>query len=662
MLRLHRISSNVLLLLRHHAAKRKVLLPAPSSSRSLVFLPCAVRCFSSDTRKLPKDSKGLIHVPINQIGLEEERDYMDEEHHGGDDDEEDNEDDDDDDDEDETGKLPWRTLLEQPARAKWRAASEYPPEHLFLAQEVILEKGGRNRKQVRKAFQRILESHSGLASRRERERTRANARAKVTDSLAYKNELKKDISAETIYYTPEFTLASLHQRLLPNYAVITRVLNETKSLLGPKRFQPRRVIDFGIGCGSASAAALDAFGTIDWIHGIDPSQSMRDCAKLLIEDIVKERTPSARLTLGESLTSDSSGGGTFDLALCTYTATELPHVASMLAAAATLWEKLKPNGIFIMIEPGTPDGFNSIRSVRTMLLDCCPPRGNFEDEMEGDDQCHIIAPCTHSGKCPMHRHKSTNKRRVVTSDVQDETQAQDLANDEDDNDDGEDSWEFVQTTEEDEVEEFNIKETQAFGSSFCSFVHTIPGSAGRGEKFSYLVAQKRILGDHIDEQIGKEHYSFADVNVVNLLKDTYKTGRAASVGRKLQRRAVEEERHFGFVSDAQDLEERYLECKDDSELGLQLLRGDERRSSFGRIIRAPIKRKGLIYVDYCGGNLGNENGDGRIIRHKVSKGFSRRVVPGQFQAARKARWGGLWPDVSFATVDLELLSSAPKVK
>ena len=100
MLPLHRISSNVLLLLRHHAAKRKVLL-----SRSLVLLPCAVRCFSSDTRKLPKDSKGLIHGPINQIGLEEERDYMDEEHHGGDDDEEDNEDDDDADNNDDDHRL-----------------------------------------------------------------------------------------------------------------------------------------------------------------------------------------------------------------------------------------------------------------------------------------------------------------------------------------------------------------------------------------------------------------------------------------------------------------------------------------------------------------------------------------------------------------------------
>ena len=65
--------------------------------------------------------------------------------------------------------------------------------------------------------------------------------------------------------------------------------------------------------------------------------------------------------------------GTFDLALMTYTATELPHVSSTLAASAILWQKLANNGVLIIIEPGTPDGFNTIRAVRNMLLDCCPP-------------------------------------------------------------------------------------------------------------------------------------------------------------------------------------------------------------------------------------------------------------------------------------------------
>jgi ribosomal protein RSM22 (predicted rRNA methylase) len=598
-------------------------------------------------KKRPGEGKGSVPGNHNAFDLENYDAELD-----------DDDDDDDDGDQEvyvEPGKMPWRALLENPARAKWRAASDHPPEHLFLALESILEDGGKTRKQMRITQQRIFEAHDSLALRRERERRRGVAGKKIrTDSLAYKAELQGDASSDTVCYTPDYTLASLHQRLLPNYAIVTRVMEETKSLLGPNRFQPKRVIDFGIGCGSASAAALDAFKSIEWIHGIDPSQSMRDCAKLIIEDVVKERNPSARLTLSESLTADSSSGGSFDLAICAFTATELPHVSSTLAAAAALWEKLKPNGIFIMIEPGTPDGFNSIRSVRTMLLDCCPPVGEFDDEMDGDDQCHIIAPCTHNGKCPMHRHKPIPRKRPGDQDDERETKpwanAQDYYDQEDDD---EDSWVTVQNATDDELEQFNFEETEVFGSSFCSFVHTIPGGTKKkGEKISYLVAQKRILGDHEDPQLGKKHYSFGDVNIVELLKETYQAGRASSSRRKIQRRAVEEEQHLELLSSAKEFEKRLVKSKEDMDLGLELLRGDERRSSFGRIIRAPIKKKGHVVVDYCSANKGNVDGDGRIIRHKISKGFSKRVVPGQFQAARKARWGGFWPDISSATIDL----------
>lgn len=76
-----------------------------------------------------------------------------------------------------------------------------------------------------------------------------------------------------------------------------------------------------------------------------------------------------------------------------YTLNELPHTASALTLAATLWEKIANGGILVIIEPGTPDGFNSIRAVREMLIECCPIK-----TADGHDQCHIIAPCTHTGR------------------------------------------------------------------------------------------------------------------------------------------------------------------------------------------------------------------------------------------------------------------------
>lgn len=85
----------------------------------------------------------------------------------------------------------------------------------------------------------------------------------------------------------------------------------------------------------------------------------------------------------------------------------------------------------------------------------------------------------------------------------------------------------------------------------------------------------------------------------------------------------------------------------------------------GRLIRAPLKRKGHVLLDYCsagctaGGcskkkkndwsdssSTMNDGTQGRIVRQKVSRGWSARAAPGCYSAARKARWGGLWPDLS----------------
>jgi ribosomal protein RSM22 (predicted rRNA methylase) len=107
---------------------------------------------------------------------------------------------------------------------------------------------------------------------------------------------------------------------------------------------------------------------------------------------------------------------------------------------------------------------------------------------------------------------------------------------------------------------------------------------------------------------------------------------------------------------AVDVEDKFLESTIDK-LGLELLHGDDRRRSWGRLIRAPLKNKGHVLIDYCSVGCGggcsvsttdDDNGgtQGRITRQKISRGWSARAAPGCYSAARKARWGGLWPDIS----------------
>lgn len=102
------------------------------------------------------------------------------------------------------------------------------------------------------------------------------------------------------------------------------------------------------------------------------------------------------------------------------------------------------------------------------------------------------------------------------------------------------------------------------------------------------------------------------------------------------------------------VEDEFLDSEANS-LGLEMLGGDDRRRGWGRLIRAPLKRKGHVLLDYCsagcggggggGGScpknkspLGDFNDDldailpdgskGRITRHKVSRGWSARAAPG----------------------------------
>jgi ribosomal protein RSM22 (predicted rRNA methylase) len=528
----------------------------------------------------------------------------------------DSEDESDEDGEEAVSMQPWKNLLEAPARAVWRVTDPQTPEALLQAQNAILQDGDRTTRQLKRTYERILAKHSDLAMLRERERRRmVNGKKSTTDD-----------SADPVFYAHDQTLANLKLRLLPNYAIAKRVLKECQSLLGHDNFQPKRILDFGIGSGSASAAALEIFDTVEWIHGIDPSQSMRDCSQRLIEGVSQDRTIIPRVTYSGSLSADAASTGSgFDLVLCSYTAMELPHIASNLAAAAILFEKLQPNGVLVFIEPGTPDGFNSLRAVRNMLLDCCPPE---DPEYEFGDRCHVIAPCTHNGACPMERHKSNfvksnkfayDKPQVL--DDSDEDSDSDKEPEEADADWEEHDDDFIDLSSHHGLAE----ETDVFNSSFCSFVHTMPGAGPRskGEKFSYLVVQKRnseVTAPDMDRS-----NPFKDVHLAHMLARVYEADY------QQDHRALD-----GLFQEAQEVESRYLDS-DADDLGLELLRGDKSRTSLGRIIRAPIKKRGHVYIDYCAS-------PGRIIRNRVTKRMSN-MAPGVFAAARKSRWGGFWPDI-----------------
>ena len=324
-----------------------------------------------------------------------------------------------------------------------------------------------------------------------------------------------------------------------------------------------------------------------------------------------------------------------------------------------------------LVSIGTPDGFSALRSVRSMLLDCCPPDNRFEDDelyrkMEGDEEAHIIAPCTHHGTCPMERHQKFfqkesnasegerspgNMEDVIDGNKDDDNEDEDIeiddGDDYDDYDDDEDDLEFeddenIQSYGGGSIE--SPRETDVFDSAFCSFVHSLPGGnrLKRGEKISYLVVQKRICGDN---NANYSDTSFVEKeNIVDLLTKSIKNHKSAEIietDEALAKKAADSQE---LLNKAIKIQDTYLDS-DKDKLNLELVQGDINRRSWGRIIRAPIKKKGHIIVDYCASNRGEDQDTGKIFRINVSRGPCKKAAPGMYHASRKSRWGGFWPHV-----------------
>jgi ribosomal protein RSM22 (predicted rRNA methylase) len=674
---------------------------------------------------------------------------------------------------------PWRSLLETAARARWRVSSpavrkRAPPSDdatstnssaaaVELARQDLVSRSKVRikGKEMGRVFRDVvLERQGALAKAREKERRialglqQSNPSASASalaSSSSFSGESSKHSSlsktkfrsgsgggdnnnnnhALVLGYGPAETLSHVHHRMHPHVAIVKRVLTEAQSLLmglGPEeqRQQPafrgfRRVVDFGIGAGSASLAALDVFGVaatvndggskssgfsydhsvgggIEWIHGIDASQTMQDAAREMLEGYCRHRSsssqssdgaatapaPAPRITFSSHLSASAStvkssssnsessllspaaaaplsaSVPSFDLALFCYTATEMPSCTSILSAAALLWEKLHPGGILVMVEPGTPDGFANVKMVRSMLLDCCPPLMSSSEHTEAMEgvECRILAPCTHSGRCPMELAGSRRRRYRRDDDDDDEEEEVSLSDDDDDDELEDDDDDYGEADEEDDTGKDRRRD--GFQTGYCSFVQTMPGGTGmpgggsrnsrRGEKFSYLVAHKRhrVSFSGQDDATAETENPFHNVRVTELLERTYRATFVSS------------DEHARALRDAVNLEHLYLDSELDP-LGLELVSGDRNRASYGRIVRAPIKRKGHVWIDCCVASSrevsdvaegGNSSGysDGRIVRHGVRKSASQ-VAPGIYAAARKSRWGGYWPNAKATTVD-----------
>jgi len=171
--------------------------------------------------------------------------------------------------------------------------------------------------------------------------------------------------------------AYLATRLPATLAAVRRVLAELAR--ARPGWEPRSVLDLGAGPGTATWAAVSQFPSIERAVLVDRDREMTALGMRLARNSGIAALADASWTVGDAteVTSPRS-----DLVLAAYVLGELGPDRT---GAVERWREAAL-GQLVIIEPGTPAGFERMRAARTSLV---------------ASGAHVTAPCPHDDRCPM---------------------------------------------------------------------------------------------------------------------------------------------------------------------------------------------------------------------------------------------------------------------
>lgn len=162
-------------------------------------------------------------------------------------------------------------------------------------------------------------------------------------------------------------------RLPATYAAAEAVF-ETIRVLRPG-WRPRRLLDVGAGPATATLAAQGGWPSLTDATLLEPNPHMRSVGRRLVRGLPLEAR-WADTTIGAAALATE-----FDLVVASYVLGELPNPG---AAVARIWAATR--GTVVIVEPGTPDGYDTALRARRELLLC---------------GASTLAPCTHDEPCPL---------------------------------------------------------------------------------------------------------------------------------------------------------------------------------------------------------------------------------------------------------------------
>jgi ribosomal protein RSM22 (predicted rRNA methylase) len=178
--------------------------------------------------------------------------------------------------------------------------------------------------------------------------------------------------------TDQQRLSYLATRLPATYAVIYRVLSHIKERIGNTVIDS--LLDLGAGPGTVLWAANQIF-PLNSATLFEKDRALIQLGQQLAEHGQQPIFEKSQWEMGDLEKLDTLP--THDLVTLSYSVNELSP-SSLPHLLQTCWRATKE--ILVVIEPGTPAGFERIRLIRQNLIDW----GG-----------HIVAPCPHSKGCPM---------------------------------------------------------------------------------------------------------------------------------------------------------------------------------------------------------------------------------------------------------------------
>ncbi|PZQ53285.1 MAG: hypothetical protein DI570_24195 [Phenylobacterium zucineum] len=218
-----------------------------------------------------------------------------------------------------------------------------------------------------------VELPSPLRAALERELAGASRRDLAQRSAATTAAYRGGAGSSTAIKGAGDALAYALTRLPATYAACA-VAFEEAARTAPG-FAPVSLLDAGSGPGTASWAAREAWPSLRRIDWFDASPLFLALAQRLAEDQLEAEARHGDLTAGDFPRAD--------LVVASYALAEIAP-AAQARVVQDLWAAAE--GLLVLVEPGTPAGFERLRAARSVLIAA---------------GAGIAAPCPHAAPCPI---------------------------------------------------------------------------------------------------------------------------------------------------------------------------------------------------------------------------------------------------------------------